>query len=286
MNIPSKYIVLHTFLQQYDAGSLLHYLPPSEKEILENLSVKKEASFEGLSSIEERVNRIHPSWIAPFLRTLSKKEMGLFLAALNEKQVEFLNKALLHSSPHFPLSPLGKAYFQKTLFDYLSQDNNDLLPLSFLPTSPLNELLNLSFSSLNQLIDLLGIHDLAAEVLQIIEKSKLQKIYSALIPIQLRYLKIRLQKKEPVTFTRIGVNRWDEDQEQLKLLIQQRGINRLAKALYEQNSSFIWYLIHQFDVEQALLIKKLNLPLENKQIVRHLIQQIQETLTFMKEHHE
>jgi hypothetical protein len=257
-----------------------------ERQILEKLPKTYGNPLQDYDSAEEMLRRIHPSWISPFLRTLSPKEIGLFLAALNHAQAQTVGKDLLYTGKQPELSPLGRAFLQKTLLGYLTAEIEDLLPVSFLPQSPLNALLDLKNETLNLSLDFLGLHDLSIEVRQIIDKAKLSKINDALTPAQLNYLKILLQSPEPIAFAKMGLVSWNEDQEKLRALIRQRGANRLAKILYGQDPSLVWYVLHKLDVERALLVKKLFSPLENSRFVQILIGQLLEFITYTRQHHE
>ena len=264
----------------------MQYLAPGEKQSLDKLPKAYGNPLQDKESPEELLRHIHPSWLSPFLRTLSEKDIGFFLAALGHPLSNSVGKDLLYAGTIPTLSKLGKEYLQTTLLGYLTAEVDDLLPLSFLPESPLNALLDLKNDRLNLSLDFLGLHDLCVEVKQIIEKTKLRKINEALSAHQQNYLKILLQSPEPVAFAKMGLANWNEDPEKLKMLIRQRGANRLAKALYGQDPSLIWYVLHKLDFERALLVKKLMSPMDNGRAVQILIAQILEYITYMRQSHE
>jgi hypothetical protein len=266
--------------------SLLKYLGPIEKTALEKIPKPYGNPLQDAETPEIALRRIHPSWISPFLRTLSEKEIGLFLASLEPSQAQAVGKELLFSRKIPTLSPIAKEFLQKTLLGYLTAEIEDLLPLACLPESPLNALLGLKSEILNLSLDFLGLHDLSVEMRQIIEKNKIKKINEGLSPHQLNYLKILLQSSEPVSFAKMGLSAWNEDEEKLKMLVRQRGANRLAKALYGQDPSMVWYLLHKLDFERALLVRKLASPLENARAVQILIGQVLEFITYIRQHHE
>ncbi len=285
----SNRIILKSFLEHCsptEQSSLVQYLAPIERQTLEKLPKTYGDPLRETETTEEMLRQIHPSWLSPFLRTLSEKDIGFFLAALGLPQSHAVGKDLLYSGNLPSISKFGKQYLQKTLLGYLTAEIEDLLPLSCLPESPLNALLDLKNERLNLSLDFLGLHDLCVEVKQIIEKTKLSKIYEALTPHQLNYLKILLQSPEPVAFAKMGLANWNDDAEKLKMLIRQRGANRLGKALYGQDPSLVWYVLHKLDFERALLVKKLTSPLENSRAVQILIAQILEYITYIRQHHE
>jgi hypothetical protein len=285
----SSRIFLKAFLEHCsptERSSLVKYLAPIEKNTLEKIPRTYGNPLQDIETPAIALRRVHPSWISPFLRTLSEKEIGLFLATLNPAQAQAVGKELLFSGETPSVSHLGKEFLQKTLLGYLTAEVDDLLPLSCLPESPLNALLDLKSEILNLSLDFLGLHDLSMEMRQIIEKNKISKINETLTSHQLNYLKILLQSSEPVSFAKMGLANWNDDQEKLKSLIRQRGANRLAKALHGQDPSLVWYLLHKLDFERALLVRKLIAPLENARAVQILVGQILEFITYIRQHHE
>ena len=287
--ILTERVILHACLHHcpvQERTSLFKYLAPPERQLLENLPKTYGQPLRHPGTPEETLRLIHYSWISPFLRMLAEKEIGFFLSSLSHPQALSVGKDLLFAGKLPSLTPLGKQFLQGKLLGYLTAEIEDLLPLTALPESPLNVLLDLKNDTLNLSLDFLGLHDLAIEVRQIIEKHKLNKIYEALTPPQLNYLKILMQSPEPVAFSRMGLSTWNEDKEKLKILIRQRGGNRLAKALYGQDPSFTWYVLHKLEVERALLVKKLYAPMENNRATQILIDQILEFITYTRQHHE
>ena len=285
----SARIALHAFLQQgstHEKSDLLQYLSPIEKQVLEKLPKTYGNPLTDLETTASMLRHIHPSWIAPFLRTLPEKEIGLFLAALEHSRGHIIGKELLYKKSLPKLTDHGKTFLQTTLLGYLTAEIDDLLPRAFLPESPLNVLLELSDEELALSLDYLGLHDLSVEVRQIIEKQKLQAIYDTLSPSQLHYLKILTQSQEPIAFTRMGLASWNGDQEKLRSLIRQRGGNRLAKALWGQDNSLIWHILHKLDVARALIVKKLLSPLDNSRSTQLLIHQIIEFINYSRKQHE
>lgn len=285
----SSRVILKSFLDHCSAAersNLMQFLAPVEKQIIEKIPKTYSNPLQDLETPEKLLNQIHSSWLSPFLRTLSEKDTGLFLAALCPTLSHAVGKHLLYAGELPSLSMLGKQYLQKTLLGYLTAEVEDLLPIASLPESPLNVLLDLKNELLNLSLDFLGLHDLCIEVKQIIEKTKLSKINEALTVHQQNYLKILMQSPEPVAFAKMGLANWNEDPERLKNLILQRGANRLAKALYGQDASLIWYVLHKLDFERALLVKKLMSPMDNSRAVQILIGQVLEYTTYIRQHHE
>jgi hypothetical protein len=282
----STQIVLKSLLSRSthaEQMTLSHFLAPSIQESIEALPPPSGDPLHDSISEADILKSVHASWISPFLRTLPEKEISLFLAALGPQSAH-LRKELLYTGDLPSLTPFATSFLQKTLLDFLTSDLEELLPPPFLPDSSLNILLKLGEEKCSLLLKFLGLHDLAIEVRQIIEKQKLKQIYDVLHPAELTYFKILLQSPEPVTFAPMQLAHWSGDQEKLKSLIVQRGANRLGKALYGQNPSFTWYFLHKLNMEEAHLVQKLCAPLENRRAAQALISQILEFISYIREH--
>lgn len=208
------------------------------------------------SSICKQLDAIHFSWFVPHLRSLTEKEAKLYLSCLSPQQIQDLKEALM-LSPSLPKpTDLAKTYLTQELFKTIAPE--DLLPYCFLPQHPLLALLDLNTTQLNTLIELLAMHDLAVEIPQVISTQKLKLIDSALTKEQSHYLRNLLSQKELVTFKKIGLSEWSADVDVLKSALIQRGINRLAKAIYPINASFTWYISHHLEMEKGKLLTKLS----------------------------
>lgn len=272
--------------------ALLEKAPAEKKEaLMGHLLEKDQALIRSLPETQgnpleevaqDRLRLIHPSWITAILRNFSPSDIRLFLSALPPSQAEDVQKALQVKGSAPPLTQMGKKYLNDTLWQRIIGKENEPLPLSCLPSSSLLPLLEMSFEDLSILIDYLGMHDLASEMRQIIEASRLKKIYEMLSPSEQNYVKMLLQSQEPVVFSRMGIMNWKGDKETLRSLIQQRGLNRLAKVAYGEHPSFLWYLSHRLDVERAQIFHKLCTPLENPAATTLLTAQVLELFSFLR----
>lgn len=285
----TSWVICNAFLHKcppQKRADLLNHLTDKEKHSLESLPKTYRDPTQGIEPVSAQLERIHFSWFAPYLRTLSEREIKLFAAALSDSQASGLKKSLRLSGSLATLTPGAKTYLQETLMKEVSADMADLLPIECLPDSTLNPLLSLKMADVLILVSFLGLHDLAVEMRHIIETSKLKKISEALTAEELKYVKILMQSREPVSFSRIGLANWQGDKENLKAIIQQRGINRLAKALYGQHPSFIWHFAHKLDADRGMAVQKLCVPLENVSAAKLLVAQVLELLSFMRKPHE
>lgn len=281
---PAAQIVCKAFLQKCPREKqerLRRFLSPNEARALNELphSFYRDPS-QGFLSASGLLKTVHFSWFAPIFRALSENEMRLFLAALDPDQAKGVKKLLLFSNNGVNLSTPAREYIGKTLWEKVS--GGEHLPMECLPETPLNALLNYEFKSLLMLIDFLGIHDLALEVKKIIETAKLKQIYAALTPSELSFLKTLLLRKEPLTFKRMELQSWDGKKSSLRMLVHQRGLNRLAKTLTGSEPALLWYVSHKLDMERGELLLKLATPLESERAQAALIEQMVEVLGLIK----
>jgi hypothetical protein len=259
---------------------LLSYLSDNDQAQMYSLPPTFEDPTEGIAKAEEQLEKIHFSWFSPFLRSLSELEIKLFVASLSQTQSEGLKKQLLFSNQMPAPSQNVKGFLQGVLLEKVKDP--EVLPVECIADSPLNVLLSLKESQWRLLIDLLGIHDLSADLRLIIETAKLKRIQSLLSKPQLQYLKAISQNKEPLTFGRMSLEKWDGKQESLHNLVQHRGLNRLAKALYEEDPSLFWHFSHKLDMESAAILKKLAVPLENRRALAYLSDQIIQVISYIQ----
>ncbi len=280
----SASLVCKAFLdkcQPSERAALLNFLPEKDQRLLEALPTTSVDLKKGFPSLKKTLDKIHFSWFAPHLRTLPENDIRLFLSALNPEQAEGL-KGILLFSDHFPeLTIPAETYIQEILIKKLVQ-NEDLAPLNFLPPSPLNALLDLTQEQLENLIRYLGLHDLAFEMRQIIETAKLKRIFGTLTKNEKEYLQALLPQKEQVVLKRVQIQNWDGRRESLKSLIQQRGLQRLGKALYGENPTLIWLVTHHFDISMGGELLKACTKIELAKAKQHLINQIVKILSFIK----
>lgn len=231
--------------------------------------------------LEEELDRIHFSWIAPFLRALSQHEVRLFLSCLSPPQATSLREQLRLSNDLPHLTFLGTVFLKKTLLAKLSKD--PLPDPSTLQQDPLHRLLDLSITEWSSLIELLSMHDLSTEIRQIIETAKLKKVYSILGKNQTTFLKTLLHKKESVTFKKMGLVNWNGDRSSLQTILTQRGINRIAKSLYGRPPALLWYAAHHLDTERGTLLIDLCSELNHPKAASLLAEQVLELIPLVKQ---
>jgi hypothetical protein len=155
-----------------EQAALLALLPAEQRKFLETIP---SATLGVRKGRKDSLDAVHPSWIAPFLRSLAAQDLRLFVAALSKPQVEGLRELLGFSGSLPSLTPPAKSFLRKTLLTHLTKGES-LIPLELTPTSALKPLIELNQTQLLKLMRYLGLYDLAFEMKQIIATAELKKI--------------------------------------------------------------------------------------------------------------
>ncbi len=281
--INSSEWVLKAILNRYPAStreSLARFLPKAERDRLDAMpSTTLETDVEEPPLLE----RVHWSWLLPTLESQSPREQKLFLSALPLQVKENLCRELKIKAP--PKEELSKAFQEfavQTFSESLTGEPVELLPVYFLPPTPLSRLLHLDKQKLVQLIDALALNDLAWELRQIVETKILKKIYSFLSEEEKKSLKKAVTHKKATPVSRLSLEKWNGTEESLRLLLHRRGLARFGAALSAQHPDFIWYICHQLDIGRGKALEKLSLSNAASDAARRadpaIIRQIEEFL--------
>lgn len=224
--------------------------------------------------------KIHYSWLNSYLLGIGEKKRQALSTCLEEIQkagMSRLNKELpLKTKP----APLLRKFYLKQLYQLIPL--NQHLPIEYLPESPLNRLLTLQKRDLIELIDFLGIYDLAYEIRHILATKNLKNLYTCLTAKQQQFLRSCLHYKDKTISPPLHLDKWDGKAKSLFHLLHHRGLARMALALAGQHEDLIWYLSHFLDTGRGkLLLKRTkNDPLPH--LTEAAILQLETAINFLK----
>lgn len=275
MRMQSVEIVLKSFLNtlpQERQTELLRLVPKETQERLEAISTDQREYSGSFFDI------VHWSWFIPTLKTYSQNEQKLFLRALDGATQESLREELKLENPLEPLSQTGELFFKQVLLTSLTGARDRLLPIEYLPTSPVKELLHLSKKTLIHLIDFLSLFDLAHELRQIVETKILKRIYSLLSKEKRNFLKVAMAYKESFASSKIGLDRWEGPKEAFNTLLHRRGLMRLGTALSHQHPDLVWYFCHRLDIGRGNTLFKLSQKEVSSSMAEQAVRQLEEVL--------
>jgi hypothetical protein len=248
-------LVLKAILKSLDpekSDRLLSFLPHNEQESVLHLP---DIPLKSEGFIDPCIDQIHWSWFIPILESYQTKDQKVFLKVFPSSMQKSLAKFLQINPSSEKISRLGSNYLKQILLDAILP--TELLPVTLLPPSPLNLILQIEKKKLTQLIDYLSLYDLSRELRQIVETKILQKIYSFLTDYEKQFLKIAASQKEPYTTAQIHLDKWDGTKKSFRLTLHRIGLARLGSALSGQDPDLIWYISHQLDKGRGKALEKL-----------------------------
>jgi len=267
------------------------YHPTDRDEVTQCLSEEiRNTLFESITTWNDpsvllklpavKIKNIHYSWFISILELYPEHLRPLFAAALPQPANHRLLARLKAAPETHIATTLGRQYLLSELVKKL--DIDAITPIEHLSPSPLSYLLELSKEQLLELIDFLGLYDLAEEVSRIVDKNELKKIYSCLSIKKQHFLRSCLLSKEKVSVPKLELEKWNGEQEILERTLHKRGLVRLGKGLSGQSSDFIWHILHRMDIGRSQLLSRYLSSKEDPGITSIMIQGIQTVHNFFK----
>ncbi len=255
---PKSALIMRVLTNRYHKGSpdaLLHFLPEDEAEEVRKQEIQSSELSPLLASPLEQISRIHYSWLVPVVQKLPKKVQGHLIHALPLRQAQRLSAFLGVALPNSSLTPLAQNYLAHQILKSLP-GVTQVLPLEYLPETPLSTLGHASKDSLIEIISFLGIHDLAEEIRHVVDTKRIKSIYQCLNSYEQQYLKHCMHLKEKFIAPSLGLDKWGGDCEKLRATLQARGLIRLGKALSGDHPDLIWHLTHLLDTGRGQALSK------------------------------
>ncbi len=286
MNLSSLTLLKVLLERSGRKNELAAFLPEMDLEDLEKIEISP-LSFDPQDFVfDSLILETHYSWFLPTLKSYSNKEASLFLLSLPGSYVEKI-APLLHIHPGIEkLSKPAKRFFRHILLSSLLGEEKEILPKNYLPPSSLNILSTFSKNRLLQLIDLLALYDLAIEMKKILATTTLKKIEGSLTKAEAKFLKSKRSIKESFTSLPLGLEKWDETKDSLRLMLHKRGLLRLAKALSIQHVHLIWYICHRLDIGRGNLLFRNATKKEEPKIASKIVADIEEILSLINTNQE
>ena len=267
MNTSSWAVFRHLLDQKSegDRSALLSFLSSDELDKLRQIPPSQKQAFTQTESPANRLEKIHYSWLIPFLEPFAEGDKAMILSALEETQATKLRGYFKATGKLPKTTPLAKRFLLSAMYSWLTSEQKEFLPTDFLPDHPLNPLLDLTKKELQKLVDYLGLHDLAMELKHVIKSEQIKKIQKVLSKEEQSFLKEILKAKEPLAFSRLNLDGWNGDAEKLKTILHHRGFNRLAKALFGCHPSLLWHLTHRLDTGRTKILRKFYTDIRNEE---------------------
>lgn len=233
---------------------LVRFFSPRISQKLQESLPPSATDLSKLFSSTKWLSAIHYSWFYLPLGQMPKESRPLFISCLPPTHVKGLSLLFKEELKGLPLSRFATLF----LLDHLKKkvQEKEILEEPLLPFSKMNVLLRLPKTALIDVINLLGVFDLAAELRHVVDKELLAKIHASLSQQQLQFLTYASQQTMKWVPPKLNLSQWDGSPQQLTRLVHQRGLIRLAKAIVNEHESFRWHLLHRLDTGRALIILK------------------------------
>lgn len=277
-----KALMMRVLMNCYHQGApemLLSFLPKEEADAVLEASTPCNKPATALLHPEQFLgDDIHYSWLQQTLSGFQPSLQPFLISSLSQSSAFALSK-LMGQPLVTSLSPIAKKFYLSMLCRQFMKES--ILPLAFLPETPLAELTKLTKPEFIELIDFLGLYDLAEEIRHIIDKNILKSIYECLSAKKQHFLRNCLHQKEKLKSAKIGLVNWKGDAHQLARLLHRRGLLRLSYALRGQHRDFVWHLVHRLDVGRGRLIADQFSSKELPGVTAFLLQQVLKTQTFL-----
>lgn len=280
-------VMMRVLLNRYHRANpavLLKCLPQEESSALLSLDIASNDVASALVQPIELIKRIHYSWLITVIKNLPKMLHEPLLLALPEPFPSKLRLALgMPSTSDADAKSLGnpiKIFLINKLYALVKPPS--VLPPSFLPTTSLSSLTEFNKTQLVELIDFLGLHDLAEGMRYIIDKKLLEKLSVSLSTQQREFIRLCMRQQEKIAATRLELDQWDGTPEKLKHLLHRRGLLRFGKALCGQHPDLLWHITHILDSGRGEIVMKYFSPEMTPGITPALAQQVINVMNFLQ----
>lgn len=247
-----NWMMLRVLINRYNPktkDALLKFLPQEERQAVLAQKITSNDLMPILKHKQKCLELFHYSWIKPLLEKYPSNLHPIVIASLSAEQ-----KVGLQGAKYQTVSPPVKTFIVNQIQSSLEIDQH--LPLEYLPQTDLTLLAHWQKSQLIEIIDFLGLHDLANEIRYIVDRNHLKNIYTSLTPKQFYYLKVCLLQKEKITSPKLGIDPSKQDKAQLKQILHRRGLIRLGRALCGQHPDLVWYIAHILDTGRGKFLLK------------------------------
>lgn len=271
-------LLLNRFHRNAEDG-FLKKIPQDEVKAILNQNIHSQDIQELFIPARKKLSTIHYSWFIPIFEKISEAMRPLLISILPESVSMGLCKHFKEKHLPFSVSPAISDYFCGQVEKEL--DLQSILPMKFLPPSPLNALTELTKHDLVELIDFLALFDLAEEIKHIVDQKYLKQIYACLSPKKQKYLRVCLHQKVKFSAPKLSLEQWGGDCKKLEDILHRRGMQRLGTALVGQHEDLLKHIMLILDTGRAAIIQKIYAENKFSGISEMIIQQVVSALNFL-----
>lgn len=228
-------------------------LPAEENQALMGIQTDFNSPEAILWNADKKIAQIHYSWYVPLLKKIPPSEASWMLLSLPSITAAKVRNACQIPPQELKLSPFARSLASHYLWKLV--ESPEVAPIELIPQSSLSFLLDYPREDLMEVIDLLGVYDLAERVRHIVDKKRLKDIYTSLKPLEHKFLQMCLNQQEKSVVSPLNINDWNGDRKILRQKLHRRGLSRLGYALAGENQSFLWYFMRKLDIGRGTIIQ-------------------------------
>lgn len=261
--------MLKVLLSQYQnsaAPALMRYFPGEVADCLRQGTINCDDASRLFVDERAMLSQFHYSWVYDAIKKFPSEDHPFLLVSLPDNHLAALSQLMKVRLSNLQRPSLAAAnYFIHAIYQRI-EGASDVLPIDLLPHKPLSKLLEMNREFLLEVIDLLGIFDLAAKVKQIVNTVELKKITDCLSPVKQKFLRMIVSKVDKIQLPPIDLSSWNGKAEKLQKIIHRRGLYRLSLTLSAYSPDFVWHLTHRLDTGRAEIIYRYYVEKENPNI--------------------
>lgn len=281
----NELMMLGVLIKHYHGSSKhpsLSSLPDDEAQALAGLAIENGDAALAIRQPWEYLLSIHYSWLFEPINHLPRQLVPYVVSSLPSGSKEKVAKHLrLESLPENLTDPFKHLLLDKL---YSLLEIKKKTPLEFIPAEPLQELVHLTKNQIVNLIDCLGVYDVATELKQIVDRNQLARIIEGLSPLEQKYLKKAAGKQLRWGGPKLGLDQWGGDKQKLQRALHLRGMMRLGKALKKHHPDFTAHFLLKIDTGRGKQIKKYISQETPDDEVNLLVMDVKETISYIKSH--
>jgi len=272
---------MRVLINHFHGGShpAISSLPEDEVKELEKLDIDATDISIATRQPWQVVAKVHYSWVFESLEKMPESLVPYVVASLPESYKDKIAQQLGVSEPP-EFSDSIKHLLLDRLYEYMPIRGH--LPLAFIPKQPFSELLTLSKPQLLDLIDCLGVYDVAGELKQIVDRQQLVKLMDSLRKVQQGFLKTVIHQRHRWSPSKMGLDQWGGDVKRLRRALHVRGLIRLAKALKDHHPEFLAHLYRRLDMGRAKQIEKYQTQEESEQVIHNLGAEVKKAMSYIQ----
>ena len=154
---------MRVLLNRFTKGSpetALRCLPEEDIKQVASYDIHSNDFMPAFAQPIDIISKMHYSWLVPLIEKLPKEAKPLFLSSLPDEHALRLSQSLHLESAVKPLHPLVKSYVIQALYKQI-KGLDKVLPFEYLPETQMTVLGRWNKQELVELIEFLGINDLA-----------------------------------------------------------------------------------------------------------------------------